>query len=72
MCHSAANKPMRASHARMPLILSPKQFDDWLDPENPDPERVLTAIPQEELELVPMSDWVNNVRHDDPRCLDPR
>jgi hypothetical protein len=23
-------------------------------------------------ELVPVSEWVNNARHDDPRCLSPR
>ena len=38
----------------------------------PTPSNVLTSVPQEELELVPVSDWVNNARHDDPRCLEPR
>jgi putative SOS response-associated peptidase YedK len=39
-----ANAVMRAIHDRMPLILSPEsvalspeQFDEWLDPDNPDP-----------------------------------
>ena len=67
-----ANKDMQAVHDRMPLILSPEQIDEWLDPDNPDPERVLTSVPDEELELVPVSEWVNNARHDDPRCLEPR
>ena len=69
---TAANERMRAIHDRMPLILSPEQFEEWLDPENPDPAAVLTSVPEEELELVPVSDWVNNARHDDPRCLEPR
>ena len=69
---TAANKPMRAVHDRMPLILSDEQIDEWLDPENPDPKDVLASLPSEELELVPVSEWVNNARHDDPRCLEPR
>ena len=32
---TAANERMRAIHDRMPLILSPEQFEEWLDPENP-------------------------------------
>ena len=63
---------MRAVHDRMPLILSDEQIDEWLDPENPDPKDVLASLPSEELELVPVSEWVNNARHDDPRCLEPR
>ena len=64
-----ANATMRAVHDRMPLILSPEQIDEWLDPENPNPEAVLTSVPQDELELVPVSDWVNNARHEGPQCL---
>jgi putative SOS response-associated peptidase YedK len=65
-----ANAAIWPVHDRMPLILSSDQFDEWLDPENPDPEAVLTATPQEPLELVPVSDWVNNARHDNrKRCL---
>jgi putative SOS response-associated peptidase YedK len=66
-----ANAVMRAIHDRMPLILSPEQFDEWLDPDNPDPSDVLTSVPDEELELVPVSDYVNNARHEGPQCLDP-
>ena len=69
---TAANKPMRAVHDRMPLILSDEQIDEWLDPENHDPKDVLASLPSDELELVPVSGWVNNARHDDPRCLEPR
>jgi putative SOS response-associated peptidase YedK len=32
---TAANAAMAAIHDRMPLILSPEQLDEWLDPENP-------------------------------------
>jgi putative SOS response-associated peptidase YedK len=60
---------MQGIHDRMPLILSPDQFDEWLDPENPDPEGVLTSVPADELELVPVSDYVNNARHEGPQCL---
>jgi putative SOS response-associated peptidase YedK len=66
-----ANEAMQAIHDRMPLILSTEQFDAWLDPDNPDPSDVLTSVPDEELELVPVSDYVNNARHEGPQCLEP-
>jgi putative SOS response-associated peptidase YedK len=69
---TAAKADMQAIHDRMPLMLDDEQIEQWLDPDNPDPEAVLTSVPDDELELVPVSDWVNNARHDDPRCLDPR
>lgn len=69
---TAANKAMSAVHDRMPLILSDEQIDEWLDPDNPNPERVLTSVPDEKLELVEVSDFVNNARHEGPQCLDPR
>jgi putative SOS response-associated peptidase YedK len=68
---AAANQPMSSIHDRMPLILDDVQIEQWLDPDNPDPEAVLTAVPDDELELVPVSDWVNNARHEGPRCLEP-
>jgi putative SOS response-associated peptidase YedK len=60
---------MRPVHDRMPLILDDEQIEQWLDPDNPDPGAVLTAVPDDELELVPVSDWVNNARHEGPQCL---
>ena len=65
-----ANADMQVIHDRMPLILSPEQIDEWLDPDNPDPERVLTSVPDDELELVPVSEWVNNARHEGRQCLE--
>src|SRR3954469_409072 len=46
-------------HERMPLILSPRYYDRWLDPENDDPVEVLGSVPAVALELTPLSDWVN-------------
>src|SRR5689334_6033300 len=68
---TAANPTMRQVHERMPLILSPADFDRWLDPETEDPADILTAEPDEPLELTPVSAWVNSARHDDARCLEP-
>jgi putative SOS response-associated peptidase YedK len=49
---TAANKPMRAIHDRMPLILADDQIDEWLDPENPDPHDVLASLPSEGIRCV--------------------
>src|SRR4051794_3535440 len=58
-------------HERLPLILSPADYDRWLDPENDDPVDVLRSVPDVALEVTPVSDWVNSARHDDARCLEP-
>jgi putative SOS response-associated peptidase YedK len=55
----------------MPLILSDDQITAWLDPENPDPHAVLASVPAEELELLPVSDWVNNARSPFSRLFAP-
>jgi putative SOS response-associated peptidase YedK len=67
---TAANADMRPVHDRMPLILDDEQIEQWLDPDYPDPAAVLTSVPDDELVLVPVSDWVNNARHEGPQCLE--
>jgi putative SOS response-associated peptidase YedK len=61
---------MQAVHDRMPLILDDEQIEQWLDSDNLDPEAVLTSVPDDELELVPVSDFVNSARHEGPQCLE--
>ena len=64
---TAANELMRPIRERMPLILPPAHFDEWLASDEPPVE--LLATP--EFEAVPISTWVNSPRHDDARCMEP-
>ncbi|MHC4447786.1 MAG: SOS response-associated peptidase [Planctomycetota bacterium] len=65
---------VRSLHDRMPLILDPKDFDLWLDPDMRDPERLQTllkaiAAASEDLVAYPVSPRVNTPANDDPACL---
>jgi putative SOS response-associated peptidase YedK len=58
----------------MPVILPKATWDAWLDPELKDADKVrplLQPYPAEEMEAVQVSDHANNVRNDDPQCLEP-
>jgi putative SOS response-associated peptidase YedK len=62
-------------HNRMPCILAPDLFDEWLDPANNDhAERLLpmlTAVPEDEMTAYPVSPEVGNPRHEGPELLRP-
>lgn len=58
-------------HDRMPLILDRAARERWLAAPA-DEARALVAEPSPlELVIIPVSSWVNDVRHDDARCLEP-
>jgi putative SOS response-associated peptidase YedK len=58
----AANKSMQGIHDRMPAILIPDRWTQWIEslqfPDSPPP-----------LMAHPVSRYVNKVRHDDPTCI---
>jgi putative SOS response-associated peptidase YedK len=70
-----ANDLMAEYHDRMPVILCPKDYDLWLDPDVQDPnllEPLLRPCPSDELEVYPVSRLVNDPRHEDPKCVEAR
>ncbi len=69
-----ANDLVRGAHDRMPVILQLSYYDEWLDPteqETAGLARMLRPFPADEMEAVPVSDYVNNARHEGPACLAP-
>lgn len=65
------NDLMRAIHDRMPVILDPKDYDLWLDPDmqNPEPLKpLLTSYPADKMAAVPIDTHVNNPKHEGPAC----
>ena len=69
-----ANQATCAVHNRMPVILDPAQYDQWLDPGFRDTETLksfLDPAPEDWLKLTPVSRRVNSPKHDDPECLEP-
>jgi len=71
---TTANDLMRPLHDRMPVILHDVDFDLWLDPAVSDRDKLTPLlVPYEGDGFVatPVSTHVNNVRHDDPQCVQP-
>jgi putative SOS response-associated peptidase YedK len=64
-------------HDRMPLILPANEWNTWLGGSAEEATRLLEPDREtldhrtHELAIVPVSTWVNDVRHDDPRCIEP-
>jgi putative SOS response-associated peptidase YedK len=67
------NELMEPVHNRMPVILEPKDYDRWLDPETKErpPVDLLRPYPAERMRSWPVSDRVGNVRNNDAELLEP-
>lgn len=69
-----ANEVLRPIHDRMPVLLSPGDFDAWLDTQAWPAEKaaqLLKPFLAERIVLVAVTTRVNNVRNDDPACIEP-
>jgi putative SOS response-associated peptidase YedK len=68
------NETMAQIHDRMPVILPPSSWDDWLDPDNDDIEtlgKLLVPAPPDITRLTPVSTQVNSVRNKGPELITP-
>jgi putative SOS response-associated peptidase YedK len=69
-----ANELAAQVHKRMPVILPPEAYAEWLDPANQDAASVqglLLPYPADSMRSYAVSTWINNPRHDDARCVEP-
>jgi putative SOS response-associated peptidase YedK len=61
-------------HDRMPLLMTPDRWAEWLDPDVDEVDELLATPPPldfvESLELRPVSTKVNNVRNNGPELLE--
>jgi putative SOS response-associated peptidase YedK len=67
-----ANSLTRDLHDRMPVILPEHDWDLWLDSTCEDPAEVaplLGPYDSGEMQLQPVSRYVNNARHEGPECV---
>lgn len=68
------NELIRTLHDRMPVIIDPNDFSQWLDPGVEGihlPRRLFSPYPATEMETVAVETTVNNVSHDGPACIEP-
>lgn len=71
---TTANGLLKPIHDRMPVVLPPERWEEWLDPSNADTEalaRLLAPAPDDLLTLYPISTKVNSVRNDGPDLIEP-
>lgn len=70
----AANSMLKPVHDRMPVMLEQKYYDQWLDPDVKDAdrlERLLRQHSKDDIEVYPVSFVVNSPNNDDGRCVVP-
>ena len=68
------NQLLRPIHNRMPVLLDPADFDQWLDSRShqaADVQHLLHPFSEENMSFYPVSTHVNNPRNEDPSCIEP-
>jgi hypothetical protein len=68
-----ANEMMEGIHDRMPVILSPENYDLWLEPDFHGQGKLLEMLrpyPAEEMTAYPVSTVVNNPRNETEKCVE--
>ena len=68
-----ANAVVRPVHDRMPVLVSPADFDRWLAPDAAPANLVpmLRPAPDDALAAVAVGPYVNSARHEGPGCVEP-
>ncbi len=67
------NEMMSEIHDRMPVLLAPTHWEEWLDPEHQqvdELQRLLVPAPDALLSAYPVSDSVNSVKNNDPSLIE--
>jgi putative SOS response-associated peptidase YedK len=71
---TSPNDLLRPIHDRMPVIVSPRDYDLWLSPEVQDPRELAFLFhpyPPEEMAAFPVGTAVNNPKTDAPGLIEP-
>ena len=69
---TGANHLTRDVHDRMPVILPESDWDTWLDSTCDDSQQLsqmLVPYDSADMQLDPVSTYVNNARHEGPECV---
>jgi putative SOS response-associated peptidase YedK len=70
---TTANQALSELHDRMPVIVAPGDYAQWLNPAAVDPaelQNLLSPCGDDELVAKPVSTHVNRVANDDPGCIE--
>ena len=69
-----ASEFVKDVHDRMPLILKPEAYEEWLDPENKDAGKIEGVLKKgyvKEFKRYPVSKLVNRVENNSKACMEP-
>jgi putative SOS response-associated peptidase YedK len=58
----------------MPAILNPDFYEKWLNVEIQDPKKLELILQDgiiQDLKYYPVSTFVNSVKNNDPKCIEP-
>jgi putative SOS response-associated peptidase YedK len=71
---TSPNGLMAKIHDRMPVILSPNDYNAWLNPDERNPKQLaflFEPFPVDELVAYPVNSVVNSTRNEVPQCIEP-
>ncbi len=70
---TTANELIGKIHARMPVILPPAEYENWLHDATPTQslQQLLVPYPTAEMEAYRVSNAVNSPKNDTPACSEP-
>jgi putative SOS response-associated peptidase YedK len=71
---TTANDLVSQIHDRMPVILTPQDYELWLDPEVHVPDKLtplLKPYPEKEMEVYPVGFGVNSPKHEGEGLIQP-
>jgi putative SOS response-associated peptidase YedK len=63
---------MAGLHDRMPVILPPSSYTEWIEPRPLSPDRlqeILSPHPANDMEAYPVTTRVNRPANDDAECI---
>lgn len=66
-----ANALLKIVHERMPVIVPPDAYEQWLDPAAPDAESLIAPYRAQSMTYWPVSTRVNSVKNDDAELIEP-
>ncbi len=64
-----SNEDLIDIHHRMPIVVNEKNAQQWLSDDKPESINGFFNAPKGAIKTVAISDYVNNSRHNDERCL---
>lgn len=68
---TGANQELESVHHRMPVILRPKDYDDWLTTSQHNPGTLLKPLEEGFLDHYEISKTVNSPKNDSEECILP-